>query len=88
MKRPVTNDKLQLIKEALYRGRKIEAIKIYRKCTGVDLIEAKRDVEELEEELKTTAPHNFMPATERRGCLGVIAVAFILGGVIWAWMTR
>ncbi len=39
------------IEEALRRGNKIEAIKIYRELTGVGLAEAKQAVEEIETRL-------------------------------------
>ena len=39
------------IKEALLQGRKVEAIRVYRECTGAGLIEAKAAVERLEAEL-------------------------------------
>ena len=39
------------IQEALRRGNKIEAIKIYRESTGVGLAEAKQAVENLESRL-------------------------------------
>ena len=72
----VPEDKLTLIKEALYRGRKIEAIKIYRKATGMGLAEAKAAVETLEAGLRATEPQNFLAQTERRGCLGLVLLGF------------
>jgi len=48
MSTPVPNDKLTEIEEALRQGRKIDAIKLYRECTGAGLPEAKAAVEQLE----------------------------------------
>lgn len=42
---PINNPQIQ---EALRRGNKIEAIKIYRELTGVGLAEAKQAVEQAE----------------------------------------
>lgn len=42
---------LPQIQDALRRGNKIEAIKIYRELTGVGLVEAKQAVENLESRL-------------------------------------
>jgi hypothetical protein len=80
----IPEDKLALIKEAVYRGQKIEAIRIYRESAGVGLKEAKEGVEKLEKELRTTRPENFMPQTERRGCLGVIVAAVVIAGLVTA----
>jgi len=41
-------DTLKEIKEALFGGRKIEAIQLYGEVRGVGLKEAKEDVEKLE----------------------------------------
>ena len=41
------------VQDALQRGNKIEAIKLYREATGVGLAEAKKDVEAIQISLKT-----------------------------------
>jgi len=53
------------VKEALFSGQKIQAIKLYREQTGVGLAEAKDAVETLEAALRTTSPGLFTkpPAT-------------------------
>ena len=78
----VPEDKLTLIKEALYRGRKIEAVKIYRKATGMGLGEAKAAIEKLEEGLRATEPQNFLTQTKRRGCLGLVLMGFATGVIV------
>ena len=45
---PIRSPKIQ---EALQRGNKIEAIKIYRELTGLGLAEAKQAVDQLESRL-------------------------------------
>ena len=40
------------VQDALRRGNKIEAIKIYRELTGVGLAEAKQAVEDIETKLR------------------------------------
>jgi hypothetical protein len=87
MSTPLPEDKLVEIKEAIYRGRKIEAIKIYRESTRVQLVDAKAEVDKLEEELRATRPENFMRTGERRGCLGVLAAALLMAGIIVIWVT-
>lgn len=82
MNTPIPEGELVSIREALYRGRKIEAIKIYREVTGMGLAEAKAAVERLEEELRATRPENFLPQTERRGCLGLLVVGFGVGVIV------
>ena len=81
----VPEDKLVEIKEAIYRGRKIEAIRIYRESARVQLIDAKAAVDKLEEELRAARPENFM-RPERRGCLGVIVAGLALAVLIVMWV--
>ncbi len=61
---------------ALRAGRKIEAIKIYRKKTGVGLAEAKEAVEAMGTE------HGITPQSS--GCAGVVLAALVLGGSLAA----
>ena len=80
-----TDEKLIAIRAALYNGRKIEAIKIYRRCAGVGLYEAKQAVEALEAELRATSPEKFArPAG--KGCFGVTASMLALGLVFLWWI--
>ena len=62
------------IKEALFRGNKIEAIKLYRAEAGVDLAAAKGAVEKLEAELRSSSPESFQhaAASTGKGCFGVL----------------
>jgi hypothetical protein len=59
MRESIPEEPLARIKEALFRGEKIEAIRLYRDCTGAGLIEAKAAVEQLEAELRAAVPESF-----------------------------
>jgi hypothetical protein len=69
-------EKLDPIKEAIFSGQKITAIKLYREATGAGLADAKNDVEKIEAELRGTAPEEFKlkAAAAGKGCLNVVAV--------------
>jgi hypothetical protein len=50
------------IQAALFRGQKIEAIRLFRECTGAGLAEAKLAVEQLEAKLRAAEPDRFAGA--------------------------
>jgi hypothetical protein len=52
----IPEEPLGRIREALFRGQKIEAIRLYREYTGSGLIEAKAAVEQLEARLRAAGP--------------------------------
>ena len=81
---PLTAEQMAEVKEAIFRGQKIAAIKIYRGATGTGLADAKAAVEKLEAELRATSPEYFKKS-ERRGCLGVLVllVVFIIFNLIF-----
>ena len=70
-------DKRQIILEAIYGGRKIEAIKLVREAAGCGLKEAKEFVEKLAAELYAKEPQKFAAApSAKSGCVRlVLAVA-------------
>ncbi len=82
MNTPIPEDTLATIKEALFQGRKIEAIKIHRGATGAGLAEAKAAIEELEKELRTSAPKKFASPTEARGCFGVFVAVIAIVAIL------
>ena len=55
----IPEESMAPIKEALFQGRKIEAIRLYREYTGTGLGEAKPAVERLEAELRAAEPDKF-----------------------------
>lgn len=77
-------DQAGRIQDALFRGEKIEAIRIYREQTGVGLAEAKQAVEQVERELRASAPERFS-APAGKGCsvsAGALAVLAAIGGLL------
>lgn len=79
-------DKATAVKDAIYSGQKILAIKHYREQTGVGLAEAKEAVEKLEAELRAATPERFTKA-ESKGCTSVIVAAAMIGGVLGALLS-
>lgn len=77
------DDKRQAILEAIYAGRKIEAIKMVRESANCGLKEAKEFVEKLSAELYAKEPAKFAAApTGKGGCLGVVlAVAVTIATI-------
>jgi len=71
------------IHEAIFAGKKIVAIKLYREQTKVGLAEAKRAVEEIEKQLRAAAPGLFSKPQAGQGCLFAVAGVITLGMAIW-----
>ncbi len=82
------------IAAALFRGAKIEAIKLHREATGSGLKEAKDAVEELEARLRATSPEKFSAAPAKSGCgkaaalraFAGVTVAAATGLGLWRWL--
>ena len=73
----------QAIENAIFAGRKIEAIKLHRESTGVGLSEAKRAVEDLEVDLRRCSPERFIAGASKNGCAGVlVSFALMVAGAI------
>ena len=86
MNNPIPEDKLTAIKQLLFQGRKIEAIKLHRESTGAGLAESKIAVDALEKELREKSPENFGPTTDRRGCLGLVVLLCAIGALLILWV--
>jgi ribosomal protein L7/L12 len=71
MDSPNPGDLSTRIREAIFAGRKIEAIKLYREQTGLGLKDSKDAVEKLATELRVADPTRFT-ATQAKGCLPLI----------------
>jgi len=69
------------IEEALFKGEKVEAIKLYRDGTNQGLKECKEAVEKLEAELRLKSPERFTAKAAGKGCLVVLAAC---GGLAMA----
>src|SRR5690348_11716925 len=59
MSQPLSEADLKAIREEIFAGRMISAIKVYRQCTGLGLKEAKDAVEEMEKKLRLESPERF-----------------------------
>lgn len=81
----IPEEKLTAISNALFAARKIEAIKIYRQCTGVGLYEAKQAVEAIEADLRSASPEKFSRAPGK-GCLGVTVSMVAFGCALLWWL--
>ena len=82
-------EKLVLIKEAVFSGQKITAIKLYREATGAGLADAKNEVEKLDAELSSASPERFKAAPAAKGCLGVVVmVCAVVLAVVWFCVSR
>jgi hypothetical protein len=83
MNTPIPDDKMAVIKDAIFKGQKLAAIKHYREATGVGLAEAKNAVELLESQLRTNAPASFQKA-KSSGCFSLVLILVIaIGGVLY-----
>jgi len=69
------------IREALFAGRKIEAIKRYRECTGQGLREAKDFIDSLNEELRQREPERFTAPAGGSGCATAAALTLVLAAL-------
>ena len=78
MKLPLSDDDLQRIRDALFQGRKIEAIKIYRGATLTGLAEAKSAVEQYEVELRISTPQTFQKPVPPPGTAGLRHATVVL----------
>ena len=68
------DEKIEAIRDALFRGNKIQAIKHYREATCLGLAESKAFIDALELRLKQQEPEQFAAAAKKAGCIGVIGI--------------
>lgn len=80
----LTPEQRQAFADALYAGRKIEAIKQLREMSGLGLKESKEIIDRLEAELRVSHPERF---TRRQsgpmGCVVLIITLLLAGAVIF-----
>ena len=85
---PHDADLMDQVNEALFRGRKIDAIRLYRQATGADLKQSKDFVQALEARLRAQMPERFIaPPTYviqvgAAGCLVLALVMFLAVGCV------
>jgi ribosomal protein L7/L12 len=72
----VTNDDIDQIQAALFRGDRIQAIKLYRTSTGEGLKESRDFILAVEAELRRTDPGKFT-APPAKGC-GMMAACLLI----------
>jgi hypothetical protein len=73
---------IEEIRAAIFAGKKIQAIKVYRTAANTGLKEAKEFIERLTERLYEESPDEFSSAPGGVGCAGVLligAVVFVAG---------
>ena len=70
MLRPLSDEAMTSLTDALLDGRKIEAIKLYREATGLGLKESKDEIEALEASLRAQFPDKFKTVPKGKGCFG------------------
>lgn len=78
MSEPTPEAQADRIKNALFAGNKIEAIKLYREQTGLGLKESKDAVEKLEAELRASSPDRFSKS-QAKGCTTMIVAVIVVG---------
>ena len=79
MERPISSKALSEVQTAIFKGEKINAIRIYREDTGASLVDAKTAVEKLEAEMRGASPEKFTAAPPRKkGCGVCFALILIL----------
>ena len=74
----ISQDDVDKIAEALYAGRKIEAVKLYRAASGHDLKTALDFVNQVEARLRAETPEKFTAAPKNTWGCGVAALILIL----------
>lgn len=82
---PPSNQQIESIKQAVFAGQKIEAIKLYREATGLGLKESKEAVEKLESELRATQGERFAKSGTSAGCFPILVAGLLASAVVIAW---
>jgi ribosomal protein L7/L12 len=74
----VDETKSELILDAIFERRKLDAVKLYRDTKGVSLKAAKEFIEQLTERLEKDCPEQFRPASTT-GCASALFVLVLIG---------
>ncbi|AKC81561.1 hypothetical protein IMCC26134_00015 [Verrucomicrobia bacterium IMCC26134] len=86
MPRSLTETQIASLSEPVFRGRKIEAIKLHRELTGMGLKESREAVEELELSLRASSPDKFVAGPQGKGCMGVIVFGLMCCALATPWL--
>ncbi len=82
MPQPLSDEQISNLSNYIFRGEKIQAIKVYRDMTGLGLKEAKDAVEELERSFRASDPGRFTASPQGKGCLGVVVAGLLCSGLV------
>jgi hypothetical protein len=86
MDNSMSDDDVQQIMEAVFAGRKILAIKLYRQATKSSLLDAKNFVEALETRLRDESPEKFSMPPGKAGCSQTAGILISMVAVVYvAW---
>jgi len=77
MSEPLSQESVDEITDALFAGRKIDAIRIYREATGQGLYESKQFVDAIEVRLREQSPEKFSNP-QGSGCVVWLLVAMLV----------
>lgn len=85
----LTPEQREAFAQALYAGRKIEAIKQLRELSGLSLKEAKEIIDRIESDLRARHPERFIdPRTKSKSCLLLLILFFPVLVLIWFFIWR
>jgi len=73
------------IKLAIYEGKKIEAIKLYREVTSLSLKDAKDFIDKMEAEMREKEPQRFTHTPGSSGC-SVALVLLVMVAIVAAML--
>ncbi len=78
----LTPEQRQAFADALYAGRRIEAIKQLRELSGLGLKESKDIIDKFAAELRTVHPKRFTARNSKGGCAVVLLIILVVTGVL------
>jgi ribosomal protein L7/L12 len=85
----LTPEHRQALAEAVYGGRKIEAIKQLREVSGLGLKESKDIIEKLEAELRAAHPERFTTPASKNGCtVSTSLIIIVVVGMVMHFLRR
>ena len=76
---------IEEIREAIFAGKKIQAIKLYRQAADTGLKEAKEFIEKLSDKLYEESPDQFSSPPGASGCAGALLTMLIIAGTL-GWL--
>lgn len=77
----LTPKQREQINAYLFAGQKIQAFKVLREATGIDLASAKQAIEAHEKALRETSPEKFA-APQAKGCATCILIALVVAAPV------